>query len=85
MAYQKMINSGKTARNFPSVTPADGSDLPNGECSALFIGTGGNVVCVDDAGNETTFKNLPDAYALPVQTKRVKSTGTTATDIVAYY
>lgn len=81
----KTISGGSTARVFPTVTPANGTDLPGGECCALFIGTGGDVSVVDAEGNQTVFKNLPNAYILSVQTLRVRSTGTTATDIVALY
>lgn len=81
----KTVSSGKTAREFQAVTPANGTDLPGGECCALFIGTGGDVSVVDAAGSIAIFKNLPNCYILPVQTLRVRSTGTTATDIVALY
>ena len=85
MAYPKSIENGKTARNYPPVSPDNDNDLPDGECCALFIGTGGNLVCVDASGAARTFKNLPNGYTLSVQTKRVKATGTTASDILALY
>ena len=85
MAYQKSIGSGKTSRTYIAVTPHDTNALTNGECQALFIGTSGDLTCVDAAGNATLFKNLPNAYTLSVQTLIVKSTGTTANDIVALY
>lgn len=81
----KTIENGKTSRRYKAVTPHDTNVLANGECSALYVGTGGHVVLVDVDGDSCTFKNVPDGGTIPAQTLIVKSTGTTATDIVAYY
>jgi hypothetical protein len=67
-----------------SVTPNDTTDLPDGDCRAIFVGTAGDLVCNDGTGTEFTVT----AYAgmiLPVVVSRVKATGTTAGNILAMY
>lgn len=65
-----------------SVTPAS-SDLPDGICRALWIGTAGTLNGIDALGNTVTaFPAL--AGLLPVAFSRV-STGGTASDIWAIY
>jgi hypothetical protein len=68
-----------------AVTPSDSTDLTNGECRALYIGGTGAVSL--DVGNSTAvvFAGVPAGTVLPVRAKRVRSTGTAATNIVALY
>lgn len=68
-----------------AVTPADGSDLALTGTRALYIGVTGDVK-VDTLGGDTgiVFKAVP-VGVLYVAVKRVYSTGTTATNIVALY
>lgn len=66
-----------------AVTPADGSDLAS-PARAIFVGTGGDVSVVSN-GNTLTFTNVQDGTLLPIRATRVRSTGTTATNIVAIY
>jgi len=67
------------------VTPSNDDDLTNGECRALYVGTGGAVSL--DVGNSTAviFAGVASGTVLPVRAKRVRSTGTDASDIVALY
>lgn len=52
----------------------------------LYVGTGGDVkVTMAGNGQVVTFKNVPDGCFMPIFVKRVWSTGTTATDILALY
>jgi hypothetical protein len=81
----KTVGSGRTALNFEAVTPHNATFLPGGECSALYIGTGGDVTMLNAAGNPILFKNVPSGSFLDCQTTRVNASGTTATDIVALY
>lgn len=71
------------ARSAAAVTPNDSADLAN-SAKALWVGVEGDVV-VDTTGGQTSviFKNVKGI--LPVSVKRVRSTNTTATDIVALY
>lgn len=81
----KVVNQGGKVY---AVTPADGSDLPNGPCVALWVGGAGNITLVAEknAINEAvTFNSVPAGVLLPVRTRRVEATGTTATNILAIY
>ncbi len=67
-----------------AVTPADGSDLTD-VTRALWIGGAGNVAVVTLDGSTVTIKGVQAGTLLPIRVSRVKSTGTTATDILALY
>jgi len=73
------------ADTFAAVTKSDTVDLPGGPCRALFVGVAGDVVAVTCADVAVTFKNVVSGTLLPVIARRVNSTSTTATDIVALY
>jgi hypothetical protein len=89
-------SSEQPARNAVAVTPSDTLDLtdPSGDnmpqyAKALYIGVSGDVTVVtandhsnSGAGTARLFKNHPVGY-MPVQVRRVMSTGTTATNILA--
>ena len=66
------------------VTPDNDNDLAI-IGAIIFVGTGGNLEVTTVSGDTVIYKNLPDAYTLPVQVRRVKATNTTATDIIAQY
>jgi len=68
-----------------AVTPSDSADLPR-LARALYVGSNGaiSVIC-EDGGAAVTFSNLTAGQILPLRIKRVRSTGTTATNIVALY
>ena len=63
---------------------SDTADLTNGICRALYIGVTGNVKVTMPDGTAVTFTGAP-VGVLPVKARRVWSTGTTATNIVALY
>lgn len=67
-----------------AVTPHDSTNFD--PCRALYVGGAGTVVVVfADTGDAITFVGVPAGAILPVQAKRVNSTNTTATNIVALY
>ena len=77
-----------------AVTAADGTNLPNGPCDALYCTAGGNVavqfVRTNNEGNvtvlaTTTLASVATGEILPIQVSRVLSTNTTATGIYALY
>ena len=73
------------ARKATAVTPSDSTDLPNGVAVSLYIGVTGDVAVTladGDDGVSQVFKAHPVGYLLG-QVKRVWSTGTTATNILA--
>lgn len=79
-----MSSSGPASRFFPAV-PSDTTEFATGECRALFVGVGGDVVAIDGpSGAAVTFKNVPSGSILPIQTSRL-TTATTATSIVALH
>lgn len=67
-----------------AVTPSDTVSFPDGICRSLFIGTGGDIVVVDEDDTALTY-TVPDAYVLTIAAKRVNATGTTADQIRAWY
>ena len=68
-----------------NVTVSDTVNLPQGVCRALYVGVTGNVVIVDGHDFVRTFYNAQAGSVLPVQVKRVNSTNTTATQLLALY
>lgn len=67
-----------------AVTPADGTDLPGGPTRALLVGGDGDVAVVYANGMSDTIYLLAGVVH-PISVARVKSTGTTATNIKAGY
>lgn len=65
-----------------AVVPNDGVDLPT-PSNGLYIGVGGNVTIVSLNNTTTLFVGVLAGTTLEVGARRVKSTGTTATSIVA--
>lgn len=70
-----------------SVTPSD--TVGSGELTkfsrAIWVGTGGTVVGITTDGSTLTFTNVPSGSMLEGQFKQIKSTGTTATGLVAVW
>ena len=78
-----------TSRSNPStlavaVTPSDSTSFTQGPCRALYIGGAGNV-SLQSNGVAVVFAGLAAGTILPVETPRVNSTSTTATNIVALF
>lgn len=68
-----------------AVTPNDSTDLPDGPCRGLYIGTSGDVKLTPAAGSTAVvFVGVP-VGVLPVAASRVYDTGTDADDILALY
>jgi hypothetical protein len=68
-----------------AISKSDTVDFTNGSCRALYIGGAGNVVVVAPDGTTATYMAVPAGTVLPVQAKRINSTNTTATDMLALY
>ncbi|HEX2763998.1 MAG TPA: hypothetical protein VHM92_09205 [Allosphingosinicella sp.] len=73
------------ARRAVAVTPHDSNaliDIPK----ALFVGTGG-ALTMRGAGDvaDQVWKNVPDGTVLPFRARYIRSSGTTAADILALY
>lgn len=65
-----------------AVTPSDTTELVS--TRGLWVGGTGNIAVTFQDGTEVTLSAVPVGI-LPVRVTKVKSTGTTATDIVALY
>ena len=86
------------ARRAIAVTPNDNNDVTKGGgdnapsyASALYVGVAGDISLItagdnsaNGAGTPVLFKAVP-VGVLNVQVRRVKATGTTATNIVGLY
>jgi hypothetical protein len=68
-----------------TVTPSDVAEL-NPRSRALYVGVAGDLtVDMATGGTDILFKAVPAGTLLPLQVKKVKLTGTTASQIVAIY
>lgn len=63
------------------VLDADISPISRG----LYVGVTGNVAIVASDGSTATFINVQGGTVLPVRVKRVNTSGTTASSLVAIY
>ena len=84
MARNFTADQAAPGRSWVSVTPHDSTNLPAG-CRALFVTAAGDVALVGDDDVAVTFAGIPAATILPLGPKRVNSTNTTATGIIAIY
>jgi hypothetical protein len=69
-------------RRAVAVTPNDSADL-SFETKALWVGGAGNVSVITAAGDTVTFSGAQAGSYIIGRFARVRSTGTTATNIVA--
>lgn len=67
--------------NAAAVTPDDATDLTN-DARFLYVGVTGDVVVITSGGDTVTFKAAPVGL-IWARVRRVKNTGTTATNILA--
>ena len=72
------------ARDGVAVTPNDGADLTN-VTKALFVGGAGNLALVTQNGTTLTLTGVIAGSYLPIRVSQVKATGTTATNIAAFF
>ena len=69
-----------------TITPHDTNELTLGMCRAVYVGTGGDLtVIVRDDTDAVPMTNIPSGSVVPIMARIVKSTGTTATGLVALY
>lgn len=66
-----------------AVTPSDSTEV---KCQALYVGGAGNVaILARDDSAAVTLTAVPAGTVLPIACRKVMSTNTTATSIVAIY
>jgi hypothetical protein len=66
-----------------AVTPSDSTVLTT--TRAVFVGGAGNLAVVMASGNSLTLTGVTAGTVLPLRVTKVKSTGTTATNIAALW
>lgn len=72
-------------RRAVAVTPSDSTSYVNGAARALYVGGAGNVVMVLTDDSTVTLTAVPAGTIIPLWHKRVNSTSTTATSMVAMF
>lgn len=77
-------NNSAPATAAVAVTPSDATDLTS-VANALYVGGAGNINLDMPDGSTVLFYNVLAGTILPVRTRRVRSTSTTATNIIALY
>lgn len=77
-------NMAAPGESWRAVTPSDSANLMPG-CRAVYVGGDGDVAAVDRFDNAVTFVGVLAGTILPIQAKRINSTNTTATNMVAIY
>jgi hypothetical protein len=85
MAYikeQPNIAVVVTPNNTALLSP--GAQYPDAGSAILYIGTSGNLSVVTEGGQTVLFRNVPVGF-FPVSVKIVRSTDTTATNILALW
>ena len=68
-----------------AVTPADGTDLPNGACSAIYVTGAGNISVNLAGGGTAVLTGLSAGQIVRCNASRILATSTTATGIFALY
>lgn len=78
--------SSQPAGFMRAVTPHASNDFPAGPARGLYIGGAGDVsvVAIYDS-DPVVLKGVAAGTTLPIRTRAVRVTGTTATNIVALY
>lgn len=69
---------------YAAVTPSDSTDLDS-IARSIYVGGAGDVVAVRHDGTTVTFSGVAAGTVLPIAVRRINSTSTTATGIVALF
>lgn len=81
MSQSVRINQNQGA---VSVTPSD-ANLLGQITTGLFVGGAGNIALVMSDNSAVTLTGVTAGTFLPISVTQVKATGTTATNMVAFY
>ena len=78
------------SNHYEAVTPSDTTNFTgpsNGTslAQAIYVGVGGDMVAIRDDDTAITFTGVVAGTIIPVQAKRINSTSTTATNMVALF
>lgn len=83
--YSKEGNQQHSELSGLAVTAADGTDLPNGVCEAIYVTASGNVNVNLAGGGTAVLTSLSAGQVVFCRASRILSTSTTATGIFALY
>lgn len=72
-------------RHAAAVTPHDTSPLTNGVTRGIYVGVSGDLTIIHESGVTMLYTSLAAGFYHPIAATVIKSTGTTATNIVAGY
>jgi hypothetical protein len=79
------LNDMMSFRKGVAITPADGTDLPNGVCDGIYVGTAGNInMMLEDDTAAVLYTGITVGFHR-VRVKRVLATTTTAALMRAMY
>ena len=81
--FRQSVDSPMTpAENCFTITPSNSADLPRAT-KAIYVGEGGDVALIPVRGTSPViFRNVPAGAILDVRVKAIRTTGTTAREIV---
>lgn len=79
MARQADFVGAAPFTDFAAVTPSD--SVNQGAHDAIYVGVSGDIACVDHRGAAFTIKAAPVGI-LAIRVQKIKSTGTTATNML---
>lgn len=74
------FNESWVPQDASAVVPSDTAAIM---ATALYVGTGGNLVVEVVGGKQVTFAGVPGGTTLWLRARKVRATGTTAANIVA--
>lgn len=72
------------AESYFAITPSDSVNFTF-IVRAIYVGSAGNVACVNTDGTAVTFSNVPQGVFIPAKSIRVNATNTTAGNLVGMY
>lgn len=68
------------------ITPNDSTDNTGDKAvRGLYVGGAGNIALTTSNGEDVTLVGCQAGSIIPIRPRRVKSTGTTATNIIGFY
>ena len=70
--------------SWAAITPSDTVNMPAG-CRSVYVGGAGNIAALSWDDKLVTFTAVPVGTVLPIQAKRINTTNTTATLLIALY
>jgi hypothetical protein len=80
-----LSSDGQVYRIAKDISKSDTVNFPDGPCNAIYVGGAGIVVAIMADGNNAVSFTCVAGQILPIRAKRVNSTTTTATLMVALY